>query len=90
MDTDPPTMNALPSEVRFGPFSLVELIGVAVGGVCGLLLLCLLCVCLCVCVCCFCCCGRQGGDKGGGVQVGETVDGPEAGITVFNPMSLEQ
>ena len=90
MDTDPPTTTVLPNEVRFGPLSLGDLIGVAVGGVAGLLLLCLLCICLCACVWCCCCCGQEGGEEGGGVKVGETTDGAEAGMTMFNPMALEQ
>lgn len=90
MDTDPPTTTVRPNEVRFGPLTLGGLIGVAVGGVAGLLLLCLLCICLCACVWCCCCCGQEGGEEGGGVKVGETTDSAEAGITMFNPMALEQ
>lgn len=91
MVTDPPTMIPLPNEVRFGPFSLAQLIGVVVGLVGGVLLLCLLCICLCGgCVWWWCCCGREGGEEGGGVKVGETADSAEAGMTMFNPMALEQ
>lgn len=90
MVTGPPTMIALPNQVRFGPFSLAQLIGVVVGGVGGLLLFCLLCICLCGCVWCCCCCGQEGGEEGGGVKVGETADSAEAGMTMFNPMALEQ
>ena len=38
----------------------------------------------------WCCCGREGGEEGGGVKVGETADSAEAGMTMFNPMALEQ
>ena len=61
----------------------------AVGGAGGLvLLLSVLCLCLCCCVCC-CCCGREGNEEEG-VKIGETVDSSEAGMTVLNPMALQQ